>query len=218
MEKIYSDYAVDVKKERGKKLYLFLKRAFDLIFSSIAIIALLPIMIIIGILIKVDSKGPAVYVQKRIGKDGKEFNMYKFRSMCADAHDKLDEVKHLDTREDGIATKIKDDPRVTKVGKILRKVCADELPQLFNVFLSQMTIVGPRPPLPEEVAKYNKHHMERLTVKPGLTCYWQVSDRKMDFNGWVDLDVKYIRERNLWVDIKLIFKTFTVIFKSKGDN
>ena len=203
--------------KNSKKMYFIVKRTIDILCSSIAIILLSPIFIITAIAIKLESKGPVFYVQERVGKNGKIFNIYKFRSMCDGAHDMVENLQHLNERE-GTGFKISNDPRVTKVGKIIRKTCIDELPQLFNIFFSEMSIVGPRPPLPEEVAEYTDSQIQRLGAKPGLTCYWQVSDRDMEFDDWANLDIKYIKESSLLLDIKLIFKTFGVVFSSKGDH
>ncbi len=215
---IYSDVTSveNSVKEEDKKLYFVAKRLFDIVVSSISILFLFPAMVTIGIIIKLESKGPAIFVQKRVGENGKEFNMYKFRSMCNDAEAQLESLQHKNDRS-GPVFKMSDDPRITKVGRILRKTCLDELPQLFNVFLSQMSFVGPRPPLPAEVEKYTEFQMKRLSAKPGLTCYWQISDREMDFDGWVELDLKYVKERSFLTDLKLIFKTFSVILSNKGD-
>jgi lipopolysaccharide/colanic/teichoic acid biosynthesis glycosyltransferase len=165
----------------------------------------------VAVLIKLDSKGPVFFKQDRCGKDGKIFGMLKFRSMVMDAEEKLEEL--MDKNEQsGPVFKIKDDPRITKIGKFIRKTSIDELPQLFNILAGDMSIVGPRPPIPREVEQYDAYQRLRLTVKPGLTCYWQVMGRNsIGFDEWVELDVKYIQERNFWLDLKLIFKTFKVL-------
>lgn len=198
-----------------KHFYMFFKRLFDVICSISAIILLSPILIITSILIKADSKGPVLFKQKRCGKDGKEFTMYKFRSMVVNAEDMLKDL--LDKNEQtGPVFKIKEDPRVTRIGKFIRRTSIDELPQLFNILKGDMSIVGPRPPLPREVKQYDSYQRLRLSVKPGLTCYWQVMGRdSIGFDKWVELDIKYIMERSIWVDLSLIFKTFRVLF---GDN
>ncbi|ENH98101.1 priming glycosyltransferase [Gracilibacillus halophilus YIM-C55.5] len=196
--------------------YLFMKRMMDICLSIIGLILLSPIFIITAILIKIeDPKGPILFNQNRVGKLEKQFKMYKFRSMVSNAEEL--KLRLLDQNEaEGPVFKIKDDPRVTKVGRFIRKTSIDELPQLINVLKGQMSLVGPRPPLPDEVAQYNTYEKQRLLVKPGLTCYWQVSGRSnLGFEEWVELDVKYIEERNLLLDIKLIFKTFIVLFGSK---
>lgn len=198
-----------------KHFYMFFKRLFDVICSISAIILLSPLLIITSILIKADSKGPVLFKQKRCGKDGKEFTMYKFRSMVVNAEDMLKDL--LDKNEQtGPVFKIKEDPRITRIGKFIRRTSIDELPQLFNILKGDMSIVGPRPPLPREVKQYDSYQRLRLSVKPGLTCYWQVMGRdSIGFDKWVELDIKYIMERSIWVDLSLIFKTFRVFF---GDN
>ena len=187
----------------------------DYIFSILGLIVLLPLFIVVAIMIKVeDRNGKIFYKQLRCGKDGKPFYMYKFRSMVTNAEDL--KIQLLNQNEaTGPVFKIKRDPRVTKVGRFIRKTSIDELPQLLNVLKGEMSLVGPRPPLPEEVGKYTDYEHQRLSVTPGLTCYWQVSGRSnTSFERWVELDLKYIEERNFFIDIKLIFKTFFVLFGS----
>lgn len=194
-------------------IYEFLKRLIDIIGSLCGLILLSPLFLITAIAIKLDSKGPVFFVQDRCGKDGKIFKMYKFRSMYIDAEERLKDL--LDKNEmSGPVFKIKDDPRITRVGKFIRKTSIDELPQLINVLKGDMSLVGPRPPIVREVRQYNAYQMQRLLVKPGLTCYWQVYGRNKinNFDDWVELDIKYIRERNIFIDLKLIFKTFFVLF------
>ncbi|MBS6509134.1 MAG: sugar transferase [Paraclostridium bifermentans] len=195
------------------KGYLILKRALDIICSLTGIILLSPIFIIVAILIKLeDPKGSVFFGQERCGQFTKPFKMLKFRSMVHNAEEMLEELQHLN-EQTGPVFKIKEDPRITKVGKFIRKTSIDELPQLFNILKGDMSLVGPRPPIPREVEQYDEYQMQRLAVKPGLTCYWQVGGRNsIDFDGWVALDVKYIEERSTLVDIKLIFKTFFVLF------
>lgn len=193
-------------------IYEFTKRFIDIIGSLFGLILLLPIFIITAIAIKFESKGPVFFSQNRCGRNGRIFKMYKFRSMVVDAEKKLKELKHKNEMS-GPVFKIKDDPRITKTGKFIRRTSIDELPQLINVLIGDMSLVGPRPPIDKEVDQYTPYQMQRLLVKPGLTCYWQVSGRNnIDFNDWVELDLRYIRERNLFTDIKLIFKTFFVLF------
>lgn len=190
--------------------YLFFKRLFDIVCSLFAIIVLSPVFIIVSILIKLDSRGPVFFIQDRCGKNGKIFKMLKFRSMVNNAEDLLDDLKDKN-EQTGPVFKIKDDPRITKVGRFIRKTSIDELPQLFNILKGDMSIVGPRPPIVREVKEYNNYQRLRLTVKPGLTCYWQTMGRNtLGFDEWVELDIKYIQERNFWLDLKLIFKTFKV--------
>lgn len=200
-------------KEQSEELglgYCFLKRTIDVICSSIGIIVLLPLCFLVAVLIRLESKGNPIFSQERVGKHGKRFKMYKFRSMVSNAEELKDKL--CDKNEmSGPMFKIKEDPRVTKVGKFIRKTSIDELPQLINVLKGEMSLVGPRPSLPKEVMKFEGWMMERLSVKPGLTCYWQVSGRSdIGFEDWMRLDVKYVRDRNTWLDIWLVMKTFGV--------
>ena len=206
---------------RGKWLYRAGRRVFDIAFSGAVIaVGLIPGAIICAA-ICLESPGCPIYAQKRISRthrDGRmhEFTMYKFRSMYKDADQRLQELQRCN-EIDGAMFKMKDDPRVTKVGKFLRKHSIDEFPQFLNVFLGQMTVVGPRPPLPHEVAEYDAWAMQRLAVKPGLTGYWQVGGRSdLDFEDMVELDLKYIRERSLWVNFKTILQTIQVVFTGEG--
>lgn len=199
-----------------KIIYIILKRTLDIICSIIGLTILSPIIVVVAILIKLESKGPIIFSQKRVGLNGKEFNMYKFRSMIQNAEE-LKEKLAKQNEMSGPMFKIKDDPRVTKVGKFIRKTSIDELPQLINVLKGEMSLVGPRPSLPKEVAKFERWMLKRLEVKPGLTCYWQVSGRNnIDFEDWMRLDLQYIEERSFLLDLKLIFKTFFVLFGDKN--
>lgn len=195
-------------------LYLFVKRVIDIIGALVGMILLAPIYFITAIAIKLENpKEKIIYSQVRNGKLSKTFRMYKFRSMVSNADELLKDLKDENEMK-GPVFKIKNDPRITRVGKFIRKTSIDELPQLFNILKGEMSFVGPRPPLPSEVAQYNHYQMQRLYVKPGLTCYWQVSGRNnIDFNEWVELDLKYMRERNIWLDIRLIIKTIFVLFR-----
>lgn len=214
-----SEFNLDYRElvSNTSAIYLFFKRLIDIIGSLFGIILLSPVLIIVSILIKLeDPKGGIVFAQERNGKDAKVFKMYKFRSMVYNAEELLKDLQDKNEM-DGPVFKIKDDPRITKMGKFIRKTSIDELPQLFNILKGEMSLVGPRPPLPREVELYNEYQMQRLSITPGLTCYWQVGGRNdIDFDQWVELDLKYIRERNLWIDIKLIFKTALVLFGDKN--
>ena len=193
--------------------YLVSKRIIDIVGSLCGIILLSPVFLIVAILIKLeDPKGKIFFAQERNGQYPKTFKMYKFRSMVHNAEELLKDL--MDRNEQtGPVFKINDDPRITKVGKFIRKTSIDELPQLFNVLKGDMSLVGPRPPIPHEVEQYNSYQMQRLAVKPGLTCIWQVSGRNnIGFDEWVEMDIEYIKTRNLWLDIKLIFKTVGVLF------
>lgn len=207
--------AIDYSDVLGKEsiLYSVTKRLIDIVGSLCGIILLSPLFLIVAILIKLeDPKGKVFFAQERNGKYPKIFKMYKFRSMVHNAEDLLKDL--MDRNEQtGPVFKINDDPRITKVGKFIRKTSIDELPQLFNVLKGDMSLVGPRPPIPHEVDQYNSYQMQRLAVKPGLTCIWQVSGRNnIGFDEWVEMDIEYIKTRNLWLDIKLIFKTVGVLF------
>lgn len=205
----------ELKYKNKKMIYKFSKRLIDIIFSLLGIVILSPIVLVIAILIKIDSKGPIIFSQDRIGKDEKSFKMYKFRSMVVNAEE-LKEKLAKQNEMSGPMFKIKDDPRITKIGRFIRKTSIDELPQLFNILKGDMSLVGPRPSLPKEVEKFEPWMKERLNVRPGLTCYWQVGGRNtIDFEDWMRLDIKYVKERGFLLDMKLIFKTFFVLF---GDN
>lgn len=193
-------------------MYSLTKRVIDVLGSMIGIILLSPIFFVVAVLIKIDSKGSVIFSQTRVGKNGKEFKMYKFRSMVVNAEE-LKKKLLAQNEMSGPMFKMKDDPRITKIGKFIRKTSIDELPQLINVLKGEMSLVGPRPSLPKEVEKFEPWMRKRLEVKPGLTCYWQVSGRNnIDFNDWMKLDIKYVHDRSIKIDIKLIFKTFFVLF------
>jgi exopolysaccharide biosynthesis polyprenyl glycosylphosphotransferase len=199
------------------KCYLFFKRVFDIVASGCALVVLSPLLLLVAIAIKLESRGPAVFVQDRVGKDGKIFKMYKFRSMRQDAEEQLKKLLKDNEVEDGPVFKIKNDPRITKVGHFIRKFSIDELMQLVNVFKGDMSIVGPRPALPREVKEYDDFAKLRLKVKPGLSCYWQVSGRSdIGFQEWMELDVKYINEMSTMVDMKIIFLTIPAVLKGEG--
>ncbi|MBC2581553.1 sugar transferase [Clostridium sp. DJ247] len=196
--------------------YYVAKRIIDFLGALFGIIVLSPVIVITAIAIKMDSKGPVVFLQKRVGKNGTTFYMYKFRSMVTDAEEILHKLKDKNEMT-GPMFKMKNDPRVTKVGRVIRKTSIDELPQLFNVLKGEMSLVGPRPNLPREVAKFSDYHKLKLLAKPGLTCYWQVMGRSsIGFEEWMELDIRYIEERSLWVDLKLIFRTVGVLFGDKN--
>ena len=202
--------------EKEKVLYNISKRSLDIMASLVGLIILSPVVLVVAILIKLESKGPIIFSQKRIGLNGKEFKMYKFRSMVQNAEE-LKEKLQKQNEMSGPMFKMKNDPRVTKVGKFIRKTSIDELPQLINVLKGDMSLVGPRPSLPKEVENFEGWMLRRLDVKPGLTCYWQVSGRNnIDFEDWMKLDIKYVEERSFLLDLKLIFKTAFVLFGDKN--
>lgn len=197
--------------------YLFLKRSMDIFLSILGLILLAPLLILVSILIKIDDpRGNVIFKQTRVGKNEIKFNMYKFRSMVSNA-EQLKASLINENEADGPVFKMKKDPRITKIGAFIRKTSIDELPQLINVIKGEMSLVGPRPPILEEVNQYSNYEKLRLRVLPGLTCYWQVGGRNdISFKEWIELDLKYITERNIFIDIKLIVKTITVLFGSKN--
>ena len=193
-------------------LNLIAKRITDIVCSLVGLIILSPILLCTAIAIKIDSNGPILFKQDRVGKDEQIFSMYKFRSMVVNAEE-LKKSLEKENEMSGPMFKIKKDPRVTRVGRFIRKTSIDELPQLINVLKGNMSLVGPRPSLPKEVEAFEPWMKERLTVLPGLTCIWQVSGRNnIPFKEWMELDIKYVRERSYFLDLKLIFKTIFVLF------
>ncbi len=202
-----------------KPAYDFFKRVFDIICSLFALVILFPFMIIVVLIVALsDGQGHPFFVQKRTGRNGKEFKLIKLRTMKLNAECELENLQHKNEM-DGPVFKIQDDPRITKLGKFLRKFGFDEVPQLLNILTGSMSFVGPRPPLPKEVEQYSTYDRARLLVKPGLTCYWQVSPKRnsVSFKEWMELDRKYIAERSFLLDIKLIFLTaIRVIVKHDG--
>lgn len=203
----------------GSKWYSALRRFQDVVLSLAALLVLWPVMLLVAVIIVLDSPGAGpIFAQTRIGRDGKEFTFYKFRSMCPDAEDKLEAL--LPQNEmDGPVFKIKEDPRITRVGKFIRMTSIDELPQLWNVLKGEMSIVGPRPGIPREVEQYDAYEKQRLLVTPGLTCFWQIQPNRNDlsFEEWVELDVKYIQERSFLTDWKIILATFGAVLGMNGE-
>lgn len=197
--------------------YRFIKRLFDIVASSITVVILSPLFLIIAICIKIDDpKGPVFYTQIRVGKDGKHFRMFKFRSMVNNADELLAKLRSKN-EVNGAMFKMKNDPRITRVGRFIRKYSLDELPQLVNVIGGSMSIVGPRPPLVGEVAEYTDYDKQRLMVKPGATGMWQVGGRNdVDFDEMVRLDLTYIQERSIWLDLKIMFETVKVMIVPNG--
>ena len=210
---------INLSKEEidSRYFYFFVKRLIDIVGSFVGLILLLPLFLIIAYKIKKeDPEGPVFFSQDRVGKNGKIFKMYKFRSMCVDAEEKLATLLQHNEVE-GAMFKIKDDPRVTKIGKFIRKTSIDELPQLLNVLKGEMSLVGPRPPLIREVSEYSNYDLQRLFIKPGCTGLWQVSGRNhVGFNEMVYLDLKYINESSIVNDLKIILKTIAIVFKPNG--
>jgi lipopolysaccharide/colanic/teichoic acid biosynthesis glycosyltransferase len=201
----------------SNSLSLVLKTMGDIYFSIIAVILLSPFFLFISLLIKLGSKGPVIFKQERIGLRGRKFKLYKFRTMVVDAEEQLKKLQ-ASNEADGPVFKIKDDPRITKVGKFLRKTGLDELPQLFNVVRGEMSLIGPRPPLEDEVKQYERWQLRRLSVKPGITCTWQIVPDRHDvsFEEWMELDLHYIDSWNLFKDVRLFFKTVRTFFMAGG--
>ena len=203
---------------RSKRKYWIGRRAQDIFFSSLALIVLFPLMLLLALAIYIDDPhGSPLYTQIRCGRDGKPFKFYKFRSMCVNAEDSL-EYLLMNNERDGPAFKMRNDPRLTRVGRFIRSPGLDELPQLWNILKGDMSIVGPRPALPREVEQYNDYQKQRLYIQPGLTCYWQIQPNRnnISFDEWMKWDIKYIKERSFWVDWKIILKTFCTVFKADG--
>ena len=192
------------------------KRLLDIFGSLFLIVVNAPLMLAIVALIKLTSRGPVLYTAERIGLCGRSFSFYKFRSMYLDADKRMADVIGSNEK-DGPIFKMHDDPRITRIGRILRHTSMDELPQLFNVFRGDMSLVGPRPPLPNEVAKYDDYAMERLSVRPGMTCYWQIMGRSnLSFDEWMALDHRYLEEMGVWTDLKILLKTPFAVLKGDG--
>ena len=204
---------------RTKRGYWILRRGQDIIFSALALALLLPVMAIVALVVFLDDPhGSPIFSQVRCGRDGKLFKMYKFRSMYVDAEERLQELLQHNEM-DGPAFKIKDDPRITRVGRFIRATSLDELPQLWNILKGDMSIVGPRPALPREVEIYDDLQKQRMYVTPGLTCYWQIQPKRneISFDDWMALDLKYIQERSFLVDWKIIFKTVGAVLNREGE-
>ncbi len=207
---------LDPSKVKGRLVYHTVKRGFDILASGVALVLLSPLFGVLTVKIKKEDGGPAFYSQTRIGKNGKPFKMWKFRSMIVNADQMVEQLEEQN-EIDGAMFKIKDDPRITKIGHIIRKYSLDELPQLWNVLIGDMSLVGPRPPLPSEVEEYTDYDKQRLLVMPGCTGLWQVTKRnEADFDEMVWLDIVYINHSGLWEDLKLIIKTVLVMIHPNG--
>lgn len=199
--------------------YWFLRRFQDVVLSVLALLVLWPFMLIVALVIVLDSPGASpIFAQTRVGRDGKPFTFYKFRSMKPNAEEELEQLLQFNEME-GPTFKIKDDPRITRVGRFLRRSSIDELPQLWNVIRGDMSIVGPRPGLPREVEQYDDYARQRLLITPGLTCFWQIQPNRNDlsFDQWVELDVRYINQRSFKTDWKIIFATFGAVLGMNGE-
>lgn len=196
---------------------ILIKRLFELFVTILMIIILFPLMVVISLIIKLSSKGPIFFIQHRVGLNGRKFNLYKFRTMVVNAENIKDELLEYNMY-DGPAFKIKNDPRIIPACKILRKSGLDELPQLINVLKGEMHLIGPRPPLPSEVEQYERKNLKRLSVKPGITCTWQISPKRneISFNKWMDMDIAYVDKWNLKKDITILFKTLKTVINKSG--
>ena len=194
-----------------------LKRATDIVVSLVGMLLLSPVFLAIAIAVKLSSPGPAIFCQTRVGRYGRHFKFYKFRSMRQDAEAQKDGLMHKNESADGVIFKMKDDPRITRVGRFLRRTSLDELPQLWNVFIGDMSLVGPRPPVPSEVEKYTLEDRKRLDVIPGLTCLWQIKGRSdIPFREQVQLDKEYILTPGIWKDVVILLKTIPAIIGGRG--
>lgn len=212
-------YEASRRIDEERWAYRFVKRAFDIVFSATVLVLFCWLYVLIAIAIKIDDpSGPVFFKQERVGKNGERFVMWKFRSMYVNAEEQLDGLLQLNEKT-GPVFKISKDPRITRVGRVIRKLSLDELPQFVNVLSSKISIVGPRPCLPREVAQYTERQKQRLLVKPGITCYWQTRmdrDRIM-FDEWVDLDLLYIKRCGVWTDAKQVAKTIGVVLTAQGN-
>ncbi|HEX4131718.1 MAG TPA: sugar transferase [Pirellulales bacterium] len=206
-----------VGAEASATWYEMQKRAIDIVAASIAVVLLSPLFLVVALLIKLTSRGPVLFVQTRVGRGGREFRCFKFRSMVANAEALQRQLAAMNHHADERTFKIRRDPRITRIGEVLRKTSIDEMPQLFNVLRGDMSLVGPRPPLPREVAKYEPYEFRRLAVQPGLTCFWQVSGRgDIPFPRQVEMDISYIEQRSLLLDLKLLLLTIPAVVLGKG--
>lgn len=212
-----AEVASEIREQRRSLGRRVAKRTIDILGSAVGLILLAPAFLALAVAVRLTSKGSAFFVQKRCGLNGRVFNFYKFRTMVADAEKRKAELQHLNEMN-GPVFKIAKDPRITRVGGVLRKLSLDELPQLWNVLKGDMSLVGPRPPLPDEVERYNTHQAQRLSVIPGITGLWQVNGRNeiSDFDTWLELDLQYARTWSLWLDIRILFKTVLVVLTARG--
>jgi len=193
------------------------KRTFDLLVSAILILLLSPVFLLLALLVKLEDAGPIIFTQTRVGQWGRLFKMLKFRSMCSNAEEQLRTILPQNQHHQGVTFKMKHDPRITRVGKWMRRYSLDELPQLFNVLRGDMSLVGPRPPLPREVDLYSVPDRRRLAALPGLTCFWQIGGRsEIDFKEQVHLDVLYIESASLWLDLKILCRTIPAVLSGRG--
>jgi exopolysaccharide biosynthesis polyprenyl glycosylphosphotransferase len=215
IEEFDDEYVVTLFREQ-MLMQLLAKRLIDATVSLAVLIALLPFLVMVTVLIKLTSSGPVLFAQNRVGMNQRQFKLYKFRSMVVDAEERKSSLQHLNER-DGPVFKIERDPRTTWIGRFLRRTSIDELPQLFNVLCGEMSLVGPRPPLPEEVKRYEWLYRKRLSVKPGVTCIWQVSGRNnISFERWMEMDHEYVENWSLWLDLRILLKTIPAVLFVRG--
>ncbi len=207
-----------MSKNRKSYLYLIIKRLFDIIASLIGIVFLIPLTIIIGLAILIEDGGPVFFAQERVTKNGKRFHLLKFRSMVVNAEE-LRESMDDENEMDGPVFKVKNDKRITKVGRFTRKTGIDEMPQFINILLGSMSLVGPRPALPREVEQYDEKAKKRLEVKAGITCIWQVQPNRnsISFDDWMKMDAEYVDNCSLLLDLKIIFQTVRAVFRAEGE-
>ena len=216
MANITAEVGTTVVKPNKSPIYRFIKRCFDIVVSALGLIVLSPIFLITALAIKLDDPGPAFFMQDRNGLNGKVFKIYKFRSMCKDAP-KMRAAMEAQNELDGPAFKMANDPRITKVGRIIRKTSIDELPQLLNIFLGHMSIVGPRPLPTYETDQLNEYQRQRLLAKPGLICYWQIRGRSnTTFGEWMEMDFDYINHAGIWTDLKICLEAVPAVLKGEG--
>jgi exopolysaccharide biosynthesis polyprenyl glycosylphosphotransferase len=209
-------FAVVHQPRRWYRYDTFLKRLVDMVLSGLGLLAIIPLALVISAAIKLDSPGPVIFAQDRVGRGGQRFRFYKFRSMYTDAEKRLSELK-VHNEVDGPVFKIRKDPRISKVGAFLRRTSLDELPQLVNVLKGEMSLVGPRPPLPREVEQYRPSDLVRLSVKPGLTCLWQIRGRStLGFDIWMEYDREYISRLSLWLDLSILVRTVWAVLNCRG--
>jgi lipopolysaccharide/colanic/teichoic acid biosynthesis glycosyltransferase len=212
----YSSFEFGFSARSGFSYEATFKRVLDVVLASVGLVATLPIWIAIVVAIKLDSPGPAFFIQERVGRHGRRFRFYKFRSMYIDAEQKLADLRHRN-EVDGPVFKMRKDPRISRVGLILRRSSLDELPQLIQVLKGEMSLVGPRPALPAEVEQYRPQDMMRLSVRPGLTCLWQVRGRStLGFDTWMEYDREYVRDLSLWTDMRILVQTVTAVISCRG--
>lgn len=205
-------------KKRNRVMYRIVKRLFDIFAGLVGLVVLIPCTLVIGVCILLEDGGPVFFSQKRVTKNGKTFNLHKFRSMCKDA-EKIRDSMENENEMDGPVFKVKNDRRITKVGRVIRKTGVDELPQLVNVLKGDMSLVGPRPALPREVEKYDETAKKRLAVKAGITCIWQVQPNRnsISFDEWMKMDAEYVDKCSILLDIKILFKTVATVFRAEGE-